>query len=92
MQKIQCKWYSQFSTTANATQFIRLLTSHGNISKLVFEIFVSKYVHETGRVENPQVTHSIFTCLKSTMETPEQYVKSIQSSEVYLESNPTFFL
>ena len=92
MQKIQCKWYSQFSTTANATQFIRLLTSHENISKLVFEIFVSKYVHETGRVENPQVTHPIFTCLKSTMETPEQYVKSIQSSEVYLESNPTFFL
>ena len=37
--------------------------------------------------ESSQVTRPIFTWLKSTMETLEQCVKSIenQSSEVYLE-------
>ena len=35
--------------------------------------------------ENPQVTLSTFTCLKSTMETPEQCVKSIQNLEAYLK-------
>ena len=36
-------------------------------------------------VENPQVTQPTFTCLKLIIETPQQCVKSVQSSEVYLE-------
>ena len=53
--------------------------------------YLSKYAYETGR-ENPQVTQLAFTCPKSTMKTPEKSVKSIQSSEVYLEPNLPFFL
>ena len=52
---------------------------------------MSKYAYETGR-ENAQVTQLTLTSLKSTMETPEKCVKSIQSSEAYLEPNPAFFL
>ena len=52
---------------------------------------LSKYAYETVR-ENPQVTRLTFTCSKSTMETPEKCVKSIQSSEAYLEPNSPFFL
>ena len=36
-------------------------------------------------VENFHVTQPTFGCLRSIMETPEQYVKSIQSSEAFLE-------
>ena len=36
-------------------------------------------------VENSKITQPTFTCLKSIMETPEQSVKSIQSSEAYSE-------
>ena len=36
-------------------------------------------------VENFRVTQLRFACLKSTVETPEQCVKSIQISEAFLE-------
>ena len=36
-------------------------------------------------VEDFHVTQRRFACLKSIMETPEQCVKSIQSSELFLE-------
>ena len=52
---------------------------------------MSRYAYETVR-ENPQVTRLTFTCSKSTMETLEKCLKSIQSSEAYLEPNRPFFL
>ena len=38
-------------------------------------------------IENPQVTQPTFTCSKSTMDTSEQYVKSVQSLEAYVETS-----
>ena len=42
------------------------------------------YAHLTSR-KLSEVTKPNFTCLKSAMETPEQCVKYIQTSEGYLE-------
>ena len=41
-------------------------------------------------VEDFHVTQLRFACLKSIMETPEQCVKSIQSSEAFLDLAETF--
>ena len=41
-------------------------------------------------VEKPSVTQLTFTCLKSTMEKPEQCVKSGQNSEAYLQPVENF--
>ena len=36
-------------------------------------------------VENPQVTHLTYYLFKATMQTPEQNVESVQTSEAYFE-------
>ena len=41
-------------------------------------------------VQNPTLKQPTFTCLRSTMKTPELCVISIQSSEAYLQPSLKF--
>ena len=55
-------------------------------SKLIFEIlYLNKRAHETDRKSSSDPAN--ITCSKSTMDTSEQCVKSVQSLEAYVEAS-----